>query len=80
MEHCHWDYQFFFKIFVYCNSIKMKIFIVYPVHLFKNIENLKKVDKVFVVEDEIYFTKYKFHKLKLAFHRATMKKYYDYLK
>ena len=27
-----------------------------------------------------YFTDFNFHKLKLAYHRATMKKYYDYLK
>lgn len=57
----------------------MKIFIIYPVHLFKNINILKNMNKIFIVEEEIYFTKYKFHKLKLAFHRATMKKYYDYL-
>ena len=28
-------------------------------------------------EHPYFFTKYKYHKLKLAFHRATMKKFYD---
>jgi deoxyribodipyrimidine photolyase-related protein len=58
----------------------MKIFLVFPTQLFKDIEPLKEANEVYVIEEEIYFTKYKFHKLKLAFHRATMKKYYDYLR
>ena len=37
------------------------------------------MDKIILVEDEIYFTKYNFHKLKLAYHRASMKKYMDKL-
>lgn len=58
----------------------MKIFLVFPTQLFKDIEPLKEANEVYVIEEEIYFTKYKFHKLKLAYHRATMKKYYDYLR
>jgi deoxyribodipyrimidine photolyase-related protein len=57
----------------------MKIFILFPVHLFKNVELIKEYDKVLLVEEPLYFTKYNFHKLKLCFHRATMKKYFDYL-
>ena len=57
-----------------------KIFIIFPIHLFKDIKELKKYDKIFIVEDPIYFTKFKFHKMKLCFHRASMKKYHDYLK
>ena len=56
------------------------IFIVFPIHLFKKIELLKKYNEIYLVEDPIYFTKYDFHKIKLCFHRASMKKYYDYLK
>lgn len=55
------------------------IFLLFPVHLFKNVEILKKYDEIVLVEEPIYFTKYKFHKLKLCFHRASMKKYYDYI-
>ena len=57
----------------------MNIFLLYPVHLFKNIKDLKN-KKVYLIEDPIYFTDYKYHKLKLSYHRATMKHYYDYLK
>lgn len=58
----------------------MKIFLVFPTQLFKDIDPLKEANEIYMVEEPIYFTKYKFHKLKLAFHRSTMKKYYDYLR
>ena len=54
------------------------IFIIFPTQLYENISLLRN-NKVFLVEDKIYFTKYNFHKLKISFHRATMKKYQDYL-
>lgn len=57
----------------------MDIFLVFPVHLFKNIKNLKE-KKVYLIEDPIYFTDYKYHKLKIAYHRCTMKHYENYLK
>jgi deoxyribodipyrimidine photolyase-related protein len=55
------------------------IFLIFPVHLFKNIDYLKTKDKVYVIEDSRFFTDFKYHKLKIAFHRATMRFYYDYL-
>lgn len=58
----------------------MKVFLLFPIHLFKNIDDYDDYDDIFLVEDPLYFTEYKFHKLKLAFHRATMKKHEDYLK
>jgi deoxyribodipyrimidine photolyase-related protein len=57
----------------------MDIFILFPVHLFKNIDILHN-KKIYLVEEPRYFTDFKYHKLKLAYHRATMKSYYDYLK
>ena len=60
--------------------INKKIFLIFPIHLFKDIDSLKEADEIFLVEEPLYFTKYKFHKLKLAFHRASMKSYVDYLK
>ena len=56
------------------------IFILFPIHLFKEIKILKNYDKVLLIEEPLYFTKFNFHKIKLCFHRATMKKYHDYLK
>ena len=54
------------------------IFILFPIHLFNNIELLRN-KKVHLIEEPRYFTDFSYHKLKLAFHRATMKCYYDYL-
>ena len=57
----------------------MNIFLLFPTQLFKSWKLLK--DKhVYLIEDSIFFTDYKYHKLKLAYHRATMKYYYQYLK
>ena len=58
----------------------MKIFLIFPHQLFHNISHLKNNDIIYLIEEPIFFSDYKFHKLKLAYHRATMKKYYDYLK
>lgn len=37
------------------------------------------MDKVVLIEEALFFNQYAFHKAKLAFHRASMKYYYDYL-
>lgn len=55
-------------------------FIIYPTQLFQDISLLKDFKKIFLIEDNIYFTRYKFHRLKLAYHKATMLYYYDYLR
>jgi len=57
----------------------MNIFIIFPIHLFLNIDLLQN-KKIYLIEEPRYFTDFKYHKLKLAYHRATMKSYYDYLK
>jgi deoxyribodipyrimidine photolyase-related protein len=57
----------------------MDIFLLFPIHLFSNIDNLKN-KKIYLIEDPRFFTDFKYHKLKLAYHRATMKKYHDFLK
>jgi deoxyribodipyrimidine photolyase-related protein len=56
------------------------IFIVFPTQLYNDIKILDEYKKIYLLEEPRYFTDFKFHKLKLAYHRATMKKYYDYLK
>ena len=59
----------------------MNIFIIFPIHLFENIDLIKnlKPDLIYLIEHPIFFNKYPFHKIKLSYHRATMKFYYDYL-
>ena len=56
----------------------MDIFIIFPIHLYSDVKNLYN-KTVYLIEDSRYFTDFKYHKLKLAYHRATMKSYYDYL-
>jgi deoxyribodipyrimidine photolyase-related protein len=55
------------------------IFLLFPIHLFKNIDLLHH-KKIYLIEEPLYFIDYKYHKLKLAYHRATMKSYFNYLK
>jgi deoxyribodipyrimidine photolyase-related protein len=58
----------------------MKLFLIYPHQIFEDISLLKTYDKVFLIEDPLFFTQYTFHKQKLIFHRATMKAYENFLK
>ena len=52
---------------------------IFPTQLFQNIKYIK-TKNIYLIEEPIFFTKYNFHKMKLTYHRATMKCYYDYLK
>ncbi|GGD47951.1 cryptochrome/photolyase family protein [Malaciobacter pacificus] len=56
----------------------MKIFIIYPNQLFKDITKLKN-KKVLLIEEPLFFTQYEFHIQKLVLHRASMKFYEEYL-
>lgn len=56
------------------------VFILFPHHLFQEIEPLKNAGEVYLVEEYLYFNQFKFHKQKLVFHRAGMKYYENYLK
>ena len=53
-------------------------YIIFPTQLYYDIK-LNKEYNYFLLEEPRYFTDFNFHKLKLAYHRATMKKYFDYL-
>ena len=55
------------------------IFLLFPHQLFKDIELLKKADEVYLIEELLFFNRYKFHKQKLVLHRASMKYYENYL-
>ena len=57
----------------------MSIFLIFSIHLFRDITLLKN-KTVYLIEEPRFFTDFNYHKLKLIFHRATMKSYFDYLK
>jgi deoxyribodipyrimidine photolyase-related protein len=56
----------------------MELFLLFPIHLFSNTEKLKN-KKIYLIEEPRFFVDFNYHKLKIAYHRATMKSYYDYL-
>ena len=54
--------------------------IIFPHQLFRNSKPLEICEIIYLVEETLFFNQYKFHKAKIAFHRATMKNYEAYLK
>ena len=53
-------------------------YIIFPTQLYYDIK-LNEEYNYYLLEEPRYFTDFNFHKLKIAYHRATMKKYYNYL-
>ena len=53
--------------------------LVFPHQLFEDIELLTNGSEVYLIEEDLFFGQYKFHKQKIAFHRASMKAYQKYL-
>ncbi len=53
---------------------------IFPNSLFENNKLIDKNSKVWIIEHPVYFTKYKFHKMKLILHRSSMKYYQDYIR
>lgn len=53
--------------------------ILFQHQLFEYNPLLPKCDKIYLVEEVLFFKQYKFHKQKIAFHRASMKFYENYL-
>ncbi|MGB5820180.1 MAG: cryptochrome/photolyase family protein [Saonia sp.] len=54
--------------------------IIFPHQLFQESPLLKNDFPIYLVEEYLFFKQYPFHKQKIAFHRATMKFYEDFLK
>ena len=54
--------------------------IIFPHQLFKDSPLLEINAHFYIVEEHLFFKQYPFHKQKIAFHRATMKRYADYLR
>ncbi len=53
--------------------------IIFPHQLFQESPLLENGHKVYLIEEYLYFSQYKFHKQKIAFHRASMKYYQGFL-
>jgi deoxyribodipyrimidine photolyase-related protein len=53
--------------------------IIFPHQLFEKNPCLRKGNKVYLVEEYLFFNQYKFHKQKLVFHRASMRFYEEFL-
>lgn len=53
--------------------------LIFPHQLFEDNPAIKKDISVLIVEEELFFKQYLFHKQKLILHRASMKFYEDYL-
>ncbi len=54
--------------------------ILFPNQLFENNTALSLNRVVYLIEDDLFFQQYSFHKIKIAYHRASMKWYCEYLK
>ena len=54
--------------------------IIFPHQLFQESPLFESDHPYYIVEEFLFFKQYAFHKQKIAFHRASMKSYADYLK
>jgi deoxyribodipyrimidine photolyase-related protein len=52
--------------------------VIFPHQLFQNVHE-ERANHFFIVEESHFFTQYPFHKQKIAFHRASMRYYFDHL-
>ena len=53
--------------------------LIFPNQLFENHPLLKNEGYFYLIEEHLFFKEFKFHKQKLAFHRASMKFFQTYL-
>lgn len=57
----------------------MSVGIIFPHQLFEQNSLVSTCDTIYLVEEYLFFKQYNFHKQKIAFHRASMKFYENYL-
>jgi deoxyribodipyrimidine photolyase-related protein len=57
----------------------MTVGLVFPHQLFEQNPLFGKCDTVYLIEEFLFFRQYRFHQQKIAFHRASMKFYADFL-
>jgi deoxyribodipyrimidine photolyase-related protein len=60
-------------------NLMKQINLIFPNQLFQESPLFEVNAPFYIVEEFLFFKQYKFHKQKIAFHRATMKRYADYL-
>lgn len=53
--------------------------LIFPHQLFKESALLNDSSNIYLIEEYLFFKQYNFHKQKIAFHRASMKFYEEYL-
>lgn len=53
--------------------------LIFPHQLFSESRLLENKNEIYLIEEYLFFKQYQFHKQKIAFHRASMKAYYNYL-
>ena len=53
--------------------------LIFPNQLFKESVHLDDTSIHYLIEEELFFNHFNFHKQKLYFHRCSMKNYYDFL-
>jgi deoxyribodipyrimidine photolyase-related protein len=58
---------------------KKEHILLFPHQLFKDSPILDIDAEIYLIEEYLFFKHYKFHKQKIAFHRASMKAYADFL-
>lgn len=54
-------------------------YFIFPTQLYYGLKIDKKY-QIYLIEEPRYFTDFNFNRIKLIYHRSSMKKYYDYLK
>lgn len=60
--------------------MKKAVNLIFPNQLFAESPLLENGNETYLIEEFLFFKQYKFHKQKIALHRATMRYYYNYLK
>ena len=60
--------------------MEKEINLIFPHQLFQNSELLTNGRPIYLIEEHLFFRQFKFHKQKLAYHRATLKSYESLLK
>jgi deoxyribodipyrimidine photolyase-related protein len=55
------------------------VFLIFPHQLFKDLAPLKHADTIYLIEEELFFNQFAFHKQKLVYHRASMQLYFQLL-
>ncbi len=67
------------KTMIQSKKNKKEAILIYPHQLFEKNDLLKKDREIFLIEDPLFFTQYKFHQQKILLHRASMKFYKEFL-